>query len=406
MITLEALRVLTNNLVAAGLVNRQFDNMFAVSGAKVGDIVYARVPPRYIVRHGSGAQPQATIEAKVPIALSQLDGMDLPFSSVERTLNLDNYSDRILKPVLATIANSIDVYILSKTNLIPACVGTPGTVPTSTTANSTYLGAGVLLDDMAAPQDDQRAMIVTPAMQASLLNANLSLFNPQSVIGDGFRKGRFGGGVLGFNWFMDQNCPTHTEGTRTGTNGTTWHVLNAQGATPTSQIIVDGFGSSDTVNAGDRFYLGDVSAGTAVQSVNPQSRLATGSAQWFVATSAGSNAAGTITIPISPSIITSGAFQTVNQVAANDIHIVFAGASAQTYRQGVSLHKDCITLVTAPLELPKGVHEAYYAGDDQTGIGVRIVTAYNINTNEMTTRFDVLYDAALLRPELGCVINS
>jgi hypothetical protein len=406
MITLESLRVLTNSLVAAGLVNRQFDPMFGQSGAKVGDVVYARKPPRYIVRSGSGIQPQATVETRIPIKLSKLKGIDLPFSSVERTLSLDNYSDRVLKPALAAIGNVIDLDVLAMADGIPACVGTPGTVPSSTTANATYLGAGVLLDDMAAPQDEDRSLIVTPNMQASVVNANTSVFNPQSVISEGFRKGRFGRGVLGFNWFMDQNCPTHTEGTRTGTNGTTWHVLNAQGATATSSLVVDGFGSTDTINVGDRFYLGDVSAGTAVQSVNPQSRQATGAAQWFVATGPGANSSGTITIPIYPEINTSGQFQTVNQVAANDIHIVFAGASAAVYRQGLAIHKDCITLVTAPLELPKGVHEAYYAGDDQTGIGVRIVTAYDIRTNEMITRFDVLYDVALLRPELGCVVNS
>ena len=45
MITLEALRVLTNSLTFTGLVNRQFDPMFGKSGAKVGDVIYARKLP-------------------------------------------------------------------------------------------------------------------------------------------------------------------------------------------------------------------------------------------------------------------------------------------------------------------------------------------------------------------------
>jgi P22 coat protein - gene protein 5 len=406
-ITLEGLRVLTNALVAAGLVNRQFDPMFGQGGAKVGDVVYARKPPRYIVRSGAGIQPQATVETRVPIKLDRLRGVDLPFSSVERTLSLDNYSDRVLKPTLAAIANAVDVDILSLADAVANAVGTPGTVPSSTTANATYLSAGVMLDDMAAPQDEQRFLITTPNMQASVVNANTAIFNPQAAISEGFKKGRYGMGVLGFDWYMDQNCPTHAEGTRTGTNnGGTWQVLNAQGATPTSSLVMDGFGATDTINVGDRFTLGVLGTATAVQSVNPQSRLATGALQVFVATAPGANSGGTITVPIYPEINTSGQFQTVNQVAANNAEVIFLGSTARTYRQGVAGHRDAFTLVTAPLELPKGVHEAFYAGDDQTGVGVRIVTAYDIRTNEMITRFDVLYGVSPLRPELACVVNS
>src|SRR5512137_1532379 len=149
MITLESLRVLTNMLTFTGLVNRQFDEMFGKSGAKVGDVVYARKPPRYIVRKGAGIQPQSTVETRTPVKLDSLVGIDLPFSSVERTLSLDNYSDRILKPALAAIGNQIDYDGLQLYKEVYNLVGTPGSVPYSTTANNVYLGAGVKLDDMA-----------------------------------------------------------------------------------------------------------------------------------------------------------------------------------------------------------------------------------------------------------------
>lgn len=404
MITLESLRVLTNSLTFTGLVNRQFDPMFGKTGAKVGDVVYARKPPRYIVRKGSGIQPQATVEGKTPIKLDSLVGVDLPFDGVERQLSLDNYSDRILKPALAAIANQIDADGLALYKSVYNVVGTPGTVPSSTTCNDIYLGAGVKLDDMGAPQDDQRYLVVTPNMQASAVSANFSLFNPSAAISEGFRKGRFGRSVLGFDWYMDQNCATHTDGTRTGTNGSSWTV---SGASQTgSSLLITGLTSGDTIKQGDVFTLGTIAGGNGVQSVNPQSRQATGALQQFVVTADFTSDGGTDTISIDPPITPSGQFQTVDRSPASGAVLTFAGASAKISRVGLAFHRDAFTLVTAPLELPKGVHEAHYAGDDQTGIGVRIVTAYDIRTNEMITRFDVLYGWSALRPELACRVAS
>lgn len=404
MITLEALRVLTNMLTFTGLVNRQFDSMFGKSGAKVGDVVYARKPPRYVVRKGAGLQPQATVETRTPVKLDSLVGIDLPFSSVERTLSLDNYSERILKPALAAIGNQIDYDGLQLYKEVYNLVGTPGTVPSSTNVTGIYLGAGVKLDDAAAPQDDQRYLVVTPNMQASAVASQLSIFNPQAVISEGFRRGRFGKGVFGFDWYMDQNVATHTDGTRTGTNGTTWSV---SGASQTGDsLLITGLTSGDTLSKGDVFTIGTIAAGNGVQSVNPQSRKATGALQQFVVTADFTSDGGTDTINISPAITPSGQFQTVDRSPASGAVLTFAGASATISRAGLAFHRDAFTLVTAPLELPKGVHESYYAGDDQTGIGVRIVTAYDIRTNEMITRFDVLYGWAALRPELACRVAS
>jgi hypothetical protein len=262
----------------------------------------------------------------------------------------------------------------------------------------------VKLDDMAAPQDEKRALVVTPNMQASAVAANFALFNPGQTISDSFRKGRFGRQTLGWDWYMDQNCPTHTEGTRTGTNGATWQVY---GASQTgSSLIIDGFTGADTFKKGDVFTIGTIAGGTGVQSVNPQSRQATGSLQQFVITADLVASGSQETVSISPPITPTGQFQTVDRSPANDAVITFSSSSARVYRSGLGFHRDAFTLVTAPLELPKGVHEAHYAGNDETGVGVRIVTAFDIRTNEMITRFDVLYGWVCLRPELACRIAA
>jgi hypothetical protein len=404
MITLEALRKLTNALTFSGLVNRQYDAMFAKTGAKVGDVAYVRKPPRYIARIGAGAVRQATVQTRVPIKLDRQVGVDLPFSSVERTLSLDNYSDNVISPAVATIANQIDYDGLQLYKEVYNLVGTPGTVPATTLANDIYLGAGVKLDDMAAPTDQQRYLVTTPNMQASAVSANFALFNPSAAISEGFRKGRFGRGVLGFDWYMDQNCPTHTEGTRTGTNASTWSV---SGASQTgSSLLITGLTAGDTLKKGDVFTLGTIAAANGCQSVNPQSRQATGALQQFVVTADFTSDAGTDTIQIDPPITPSGQFQTVHQSPANGAVLTFAGASALVNRYGLAFHKDAFTLVTAPLILPKGVHESYAAVDDDTGVSIRIVTFYDGDKDEMITRMDALYGWAALRPELAVRVGG
>jgi len=397
MITLESLRVLTNMLTFTGLVNRQYDSMFGKSGAKVGDTIYARKPPRYIVRKGAGIQPQATTETRVPVKLDSLVGIDLPFSSVERTLSLDNYSERVLRPALSAIGNQIDYDGLQLYKEVYQAVGTLGTVPATTYANGYYLGAGVKLDDSAAPQDDQRYLVVTPNMQASAVAANFSIFNPQQVISEGFRRGRFGKGVLGFDWYMDQNVGTHVYGTRDAAGTVSGTQDN------TSSLVVTGI--TGDIHKGDIFTIGN-SGSTNVNSVNPQSRQSTGALQQFVVTADKVVGGSAETLQISPAITSSGQFQTVSQSAVSGSVLTWGAATTVSGRSALAFHKEAFTLVTAPLELPRGVHEAHYAGDDQTGIGVRIVTAYDIRTNEMITRFDVLYGWACLRPELAVRIEG
>ena len=49
----------------------------------------------------------------------------------------------------------------------------------------------------------------------------------------------------------------------------------------------------------------------------------------------------------------------------------------------------CVTMATADLELPRGVHEAAREAFD--GVSMRMVTAYNVSTDQFITRLDILY---------------
>lgn len=65
----------------------------------------------------------------------------------------------------------------------------------------------------------------------------------------------------------------------------------------------------------------------------------------------------------------------------------------------LAFHKDAFTMVTADLELPKGVDMADRAS--HAGISIRFIRDYNINNNTRGCRLDILYGFKTLRPELA-----
>jgi hypothetical protein len=391
MITKEALRVLENSLVVLRSVNREYDDKFAVDGAKIGSVVNVRKPPQYLGRSGPGLQLEDSTETSVPLTLDTQFGVDIQFSSADLALSIDDFSNRFLKPAVATVANKMDSDVCSLYAQLFSSVGTPGTTPNDLL---TYLLAGVALDNNLTPRDNQRELFLTPIMQAYIVNALKGLFQQANAIAEQYMEGKMGR-ASGFDWSMSQNLYTHTVGTYGGTP-----LVNGANQTGAS-IITDGWSSgATTLNYGDIFTL------DKVHQVNRQSRLSNGTLQQFVVTSQISDTAGAITIPIYPPIITAGAFQTVDISPADNAPLTMFGPSATQSPQGLALHKDCITFASADLPLPRGVDMAARMSDDQVGVSIRMVRAYDINTDNFPCRLDVLYGAAVLRPELGCRVQS
>lgn len=397
-VTKETLRVLVNNLVFARHTNREYDPQFAKSGAKIGNTINVRMPIRYITNKGQALIIQDSTERSVPLTLSEQAQVGMSFSSVNLALDIDEYSDRFIAPAAASIANTIDADGLALYDQIPNCVGTPGTTPTDLL---TYGLAKVALDDEAAPSDGQRVMVLSSLMETTIVNALKGLFHAAKSISDQYRKGAMGEGVLGFDWYMDQNVKTHVVGALGGTP-------LVKGANQTgSSLLTDGWSASVT----GVLKKGDVITLASVNGVNPQSRESTGQLRNFVVTQdVDSNASGNATVPIYPAITTSGAEQTVTAAPADNAVIKVFG-HASTYagvstRQGLAYHRDAFTLGTADLFLPKGADDAYRVASKQIGVSLRVVRDYEIRTDEEPCRVDVLYGWAALRRELACRIAA
>jgi hypothetical protein len=399
MITREALRILENNLVFAKGVNREYDDQFAVKGAKIGDTLNIRKPARYVGRTGATLAVEDHTETSVPLVLTTQFGVDVQFTSKELTLEIDDFSKRILDPAMATIANKIDSLGLALYKDVYNSVGTPGTTPATAL---TYLLAGAKMDYEAAPRDKLRSAVIDPIANATIVDALKGLFQSSDKIADQYESGNMGRG-LGFKFSMDQNVNVHTVGPQGGTPlinttvaNTVPGVVTAEGAT---SITTDGW----TAAAASRLVVGDVFTIAGVYAVNPQSRISTGQLRQFTVTAAVSSAAdGSALIDVSPALRSSGAFQTIDAMPANNAAITVLGAASVASPQNMTYHRDAFTLACADLVLPGGVDMAARVSDSQLGLSIRMVRAYDINNDRFPCRLDVLFGWKTLYPELAC----
>lgn len=402
-ITNEALMVLENELTFTSEVDRNYDDQFAVVGAKIGNTVNVRKPGRFIGTTGPALNVEDFNETSVPVTLSTQFHVDTQFTTQDLALSLDMFSDRVLKPAIAAIANKIDRDGMQMATLQTAnIVGTAGTPPTGLI---TYLTAGAYLDSEGAPRDGRRSCIVEPFTSATIVDSLKGLFVPQEAIGEQYRKGLMGRDSAGMNWKMDQNVVSQTFGSFAGTatvNTTTASGFLTSGWASSSTITLTATGTV-ALNAGDTFQIAGVFA------VNPQNRQAYGSNKLrnFVVKQAVTGTDGTMSVVVSPAVITAGQFQNVSiPTTSSTAAVTFFNKTGTVSPQNIIMHRNAFTLAVADLELPEGVHFAGRASDKEIGLSMRVVRQYTINNDSIPTRLDVLYGWAPLYPELACRVAA
>jgi len=390
MITRKALEILENNLVLTRNVNRQYDDSFAVEGAKIGSTLRIRLPDRALVTDGAALQVQDDNEQYTTLTVASQKHIGVNFTSAELTMQLDDFAERVLKPRISQLASSIDADVANSYKAIYSSVGTPGTTPATSLV---LLQAQQKLNENAAVMSPRYAT-VNPAANAGLVEGMKGLFNPTDTISRQFKNGMMGMGVLGYEEInMSQSIKQHT----TGSWGTTITVTSTVSAQGQATLPISFTGGSQSWNVGDVFTIANVYA------VNPQTRESTGSLQQFTVTAAVAGASATTTLAISPAIYTSAnALATVDSFPQSGAAVTMLGSAASQYAQNLVYHKDAITFATADLLLPQGVDMA--SRQVHNGISMRVVRQYDINNDRLPCRIDVLYGYSTIRPAMACRI--
>lgn len=385
----EALMQLENNLVMGKLVHREYKKEFV----KVGESVSIRKPVKFEVSNGATRVNQDVQEASTSLTVDQRKHVSWKFSTQDLTMKIEEYSERYIQPAMIALANNVDAALTGLYKGVFANVGTAGTTPT------TFLHFGAAaqrMDEMAVPTE-QRRLVLNPGAALTAADMLKGLYNPELV--KGAVRGRTIGPLAGFDTYMDQNIKRHTTGVWGGTplvNGAAQSVAYSAATHTygsTSQTLnVDGLtATTGAVKQGDVFTI------AGVYSVNPVSKESTGVLQEFVVQADGTaSGTGTIALTISPAIIVSGPFQTVDAAPADNAAITLKA----THTANLAFHKNAFALVTCPLELPDGA--AWKAQQSANGLSVRVVKDYDIDSDDEIIRIDILYGVKTLYPELAC----
>lgn len=400
VITREAVELWKNTNAFLQNVDQQYDNQFAQTGAKAGTQIRVRLPNDYVVSTGPALQVQDTAEQSTTLVVATQKHVDISFSTLERTMSLDDYSERVLAPAINNLAGAVAVDLMTGSeggvaNIVSNLTGTTIISPNA----STYLLSGAVLDNNSAPLG-RRKIVNSPYTEARVVGTLGGLFNPQEDIARQYRMGMMGQ-ALGFDWMKDQTVILHTQGTFT--SGTV-SGANQTGTTLTVNAITGTLTQGDIINI------------AGVTGVNRITKTSYGSPRQFVVTA--NVASGATSIPIYPAITPGGVgynsvtganavqYQTVTASPLNNAAITFdpaAPTASAQYRKNLSFAPQAVTLAFADLELPEnGVVEK--ARESFDGVSMRMITDYIIGTDQMVTRLDILYGYLWVRPEWACVI--
>lgn len=386
MITREALRILHQKLNFISKVDRQYDDRFAKTGAKIGTTLNIRKPPKYTVSTGANLSTQDSTETYTSLSVSNQAHVDMTFSSVELTMQIDDFAKRFLEPAMAQLAAYIENDALS---MYKSVYNQVGSVSAPLNAMRPVLQARKRMNDALTPMDGNRSIILNTDSNVELVDALKGLFQSSSQIADQYEDGMMGR-TGGFGFYENTLLPNHTPGTQGGTP-----LVNGAAQTG-STLVTDGWAAAGTLKKGDVFTL------AGVYGVHPETKQAYGYLQQFVATSdATADGGGAMSISIYPAITTSGAFQTVSGSPADNAAITVMGTASTAYGVNLAFHKNAFTFATADLE-DVSQYGAWGAREVYDGISMRIARQYAIGTDTVPTRIDVLYGYTALYPQLAC----
>lgn len=401
MITRKALDVLHQKLNFVGNVNRQYDDRYAQEGAKIGNLLNIRMPSKYTVSSGATFTAQDHIERSTPLYVSSQNHVDVSFTSVELTLDLDDFSERIIEPAMAQLAAHIE-----GTAFQAAYKLVPNYTNATTDGLITYKRfqqGGANLTKALAPMS-QRTTILSPNSQVEFNDAVKGLFQSQENIRQQYREGMMGR-TGGFDVYENTLLPAHTTGTldsaaaltdgaNLGTSATT-NVWVSQ-----TTLSVNGV-TADTLKAGDIITI------SGVYDVHPEFKQNYGKLKTFVvqADITLTTAANSYAVTVKPGLMygSGNAYQNCVLSGTTDMDnhsVTLIGAVGSAFGQDLQFHKDAFVFATADL-VDVAQFGAWGARAQKDGISMRIAKQYAIGSDTVPCRIDVLWGFGGLYPELA-----
>lgn len=395
------LALLKNQLVMGKLVTTSLKDEFK----SIGNTVYVKRPPEFILRTGSVANAQNIIQGEAPVTIDTQAGVDIKLTEIDAALNIDQLGkNAVMQSAAATIAQGIDQAIMNEVLEFPNWVGTPGETINSITD---FFKGPERLDDMAVPQNMRNSVLSTRDYWAQAGSMTGLYQYEGEVANNALKKARLP--IMGnVDAFMTQNVVNLVTGTRTtsaaaqvdgASQAVAYTAINTGANAYTQTLNLKGLTNGHTIKRGETFAIAGVFA------VNPRSKATMDYLQQFVVLEDVIVSGTTAVVRIANPIITSGAYQTVSAAPADSAAVTWLGSASTGYRQNAVFHKSAISLVFVKPVMPT-TGEAAYSTDPETGITIRYWQFSDGINDEHYHRWDVFCGCANADRRLGTRLSG
>lgn len=383
LITREILSILRQKLTFLRKINMEYDDRFAVTGAKVGSTIDIRVPTWGKIRQGRIMDAGNLVDKVVPLSITDQTGIDLVWNSAEQALDIDDFRARYLEQPIGQLASQIESTVLQRA--LPFTANMVANADGKLSLIDALLANKVLTDNLAP---SQRFLVTNTSGTVQAVDSLKGLFNSQDRLAEQYEDGLMAR-AGGFDWFETTTMPTQAYG-GSAIPGT--YDINGAVADGSSSIPIDT--GTGTILAGQHVTFANVFA------VNPATKTSTGQLRTFVVTA--NFAGGTGNLQIAPAIQLSGPEQNVTALPADGADVAVLGATAQT---GVNLGftRDFLTFASVDLPLPPNKQATRIS---EQGLSLRMIQDFDTPNDQFLNRIDILWGSAVLRPEFGVVIPN
>lgn len=346
---------LVENLVFPELAYSDYSDTYT----DLGDTIQIRKPVELEGKDffaGDTVSEQNIVENTVEVKLDRMATVDVALSSFEAALNWspEKYQRDFVEPAAVALAQKINKAGIETFYQTPNMLGTAGTTPSALTD---FSAARKFLNKQKAPMTDRFAVWDTDADAKFTEISGLFHVN-ESGSTETLRNGEIGQ-LYGLQNYMTQAIEPFTS-SAAGT------ILTDGAATKGAEKIhLDGISSA--LEVGDIFTItGD----TTKYTVWKAGELDTADQDVWISPALQANAADNVAVTVSSTKTTS--------------NLIF--------------HRNAIAFVTRPLSIPGGV-EAYTTSNGKYSL--RIVRGYDMSTKKEKLSMDVLYNYAMVNPDLA-----
>jgi hypothetical protein len=371
LVARDASVILQDNLVATRLTNRSYEDRFAT---KVGDTVKIKVPPIFsttrdlLVDLTTTADTITDTYAELKLDRQFYRRIDL--TTLDATVNLEDFNQWITFPVVRAIADDIDSQTIDRavqgfaqnTNgLVGSAGGRPSTLA--------HIAAGAkALNDDGCPLDYRIGVVDTTAHSSFIQLAEFKSLDYGSQKASTLEDSLLGK-LMTISWFMDQNAGTQSRGTTAGVAAFT-NVYGGSQAGSTLNVDNGGATSTGTIYQGARFTIA-------------------GLTKTYVAKNDVTASSGYFAVPLNIAL---------ESAPADNAAITLVAACTENY---IYDRRALGAAVVAPAALSVNSASAIY-----DGIGMRVTRDISTSSMSDTIVFDTLSAVKVIQANAGRVLQS